>query len=132
LISSSEHILEVVSGYELLPTGGTSDGNFLSTPRHFERSKALHDKMQLLEINIPEELEGIRHSHTHSEIAFANGTIEAGGKFLQYQITGRMAVSVVDALEIVQVQQHHCQGMPFAGERATFRGEALLGKPTVV
>jgi hypothetical protein len=132
LISGSDYVFGAVPGHVLSPTGRTLDGNFLVTPLHFERPKTVQDKMQLLEITFRKNQEEFVASHPHSEIAFANDTVEASSKFLQHQITGRVAVGVVDLLEIVQIQEHHRQGMPFARGAGHLCGKPLLGKSTVV
>src|SRR5258708_36695609 len=69
---------------------------------------------------------------SNSQVGSPDHTVQTRGKFEQYVITGRMAVGVVDVLEIVQVQREDGQGMPLALRPSDFRGQALLSKTAVV
>src|SRR5258708_39089537 len=88
--------------------------------------------LQLLQGTFRKPNEKLIASQSNSQVGSPDHTVQTSGKFEQYVITGRMAVGVVDVLEIVQVQREDGQGMPLALRPSHFRGQALLSKTAVV
>ena len=88
--------------------------------------------MQLLQGALRKQNKKLVAPQPNSQVGPPDDFVQTGGKFQQYLITSRMAMRVVDLLEIVQVQREDGQGMPLAFRASHFRGQALLGKTAVV
>ncbi len=131
-IGSSEHAFGQIAGRIFLPTGRILDAKSPAFPSQFERAEAVQNKLQLLAIAFGKNQQEFIATHAHGEIAPANSAIKGRSKFLQHQITGGVAVRVVDVFELIKVQEHYRQGMALAGGARHFRDEALLGKSSVV
>ena len=88
--------------------------------------------MQLRQRALRKEDEELVATQAHRQVGAADDFIQTGGKFLQYLVTGGMAVGVVDLLETVQVQREHGQRVSLALRASHFGGQALLRKAPVI
>jgi len=132
LIRAGHHGFWLVPRRVFLPTNGIPDGQFAAFPDHLEWPQASQNKLQLRVVAFGKNQEKLIAAHAGSEIAAANGSIETRGEFLENEVSGRMAVGIVDVLEVIQVHQDDRERMALASGTSDLGGKALLGEPAVV
>ena len=117
-IGTGKELFGTVSHLVLLPTCRESYGKFEALPVHFQGTETSQDELQLLQSAFGKENEELVAAEPNGKIRAANDSVEMRGKFLQHLVPGRMAVHVVDLLEIVQIEREHGQGVsPALGAR---------------
>ncbi len=132
LIGTGEELFGTVAQLILPPPSRESDRNLVTLPVHFQGAEAFQNEVQLLQGAFGEKNKEFVAAEANGKIRAADDSIEVGGKFLQHLVAGRMAVHVVDLLEIVQIEGEHGQGVSPALGACHLRGEALHSKTAIV
>jgi len=132
LIGSRQELFGTVAQLVLPPTCRKSDGKFEALPVHYQGAETPQDELQLLQSAFGKENEELVAAEANGKVRAADNSVEVSGKFLQHLVSSRMAVHVVDLLEIVQIQGEHSQGMSPALGARHLRGETLHSKTAIV
>src|SRR6267142_1917398 len=132
LIGTCQKLFGTIAQLVLPPTRRKSDGKFEALPVHFQGAETSQDELQLLQCAFRKENEELVAAEPNGKIRAADNSVEVSGKFLQHLVSGRMAVHVVDLLEIVQIEREHGQGVSSALGARHLRGETLHSKTAIV
>src|SRR6266849_6649723 len=132
LIGTRKELFGPVAHCVLLPPCRESDEDLVALPVHFQGAETSQNELQLRQRAFGKKNKEFVAAEPNGEIRAADDSVEVSGKFLQHLVPGRMAVHVVDLLEIVQIQGEHSQGMSPALGARHLRGEALHSKTAIV
>ena len=132
LIGARKELFGALAHLVLLPPCGEADGNSVTLPVHFQGAQTIQNELQLLQGAFGKKNKEFVAAEANGKIRATDDSIEVGGKLLQHLVPGRVAVLVVDQLEIVQIEREHSQGMSPALGACHLRGEALHSKTTIV
>jgi hypothetical protein len=96
-----------------------------------EHPDALRDRLRGRRIGVQADGDELVSSDAADRIIRAHAVREAVGDRAQHLVADRVAVRVVDGLELVDVEEHHRQGQHVVVRRGDRGGEVLLHGLTV-